>query len=112
MLSDNAGQPRGTPRSISPDICLTCHEAWQKICPQVQLHSSTGAKRDEDLLGFGDAAADALLGTFREIMAVDADERAVFDLEGPRIEASGGVQLVLIHSLQSGDRLVTVYYLF
>jgi len=65
-----------------------------------------------DLLGYGDAAADALLGTFREIMAVEADDGVVFDLEGLRTEASGVVQLVLIHSLQSGDRLVTVFYLF
>ena len=87
MLNDNAGQPRGTPRSVSPDICFTCHEAWQKICPRVQLHSSTGAIRDVDLLGFGDAAADALLGTFREIMAVEVDDGVSFDLKGLRIEA-------------------------
>jgi predicted nucleotidyltransferase component of viral defense system len=38
------------------------------------------ATRDVDLLGFGDPAADALLGTFREIMAV---EPGVEDIELP-----------------------------
>jgi len=45
------------------------------------------ATRDVDLLGFGDAAEDALLGTFREIMAVEVDDGVTFDLEGLRIEA-------------------------
>ena len=45
------------------------------------------ATRDVDLLGFGDAADDALLGTFREIMAVEVDDGVTFDLKGLRIEA-------------------------
>jgi len=45
------------------------------------------ATRDVDLLGFGDAAEDALLGTFREIMAIEVDDGVVFDLKGLRIEA-------------------------
>ena len=45
------------------------------------------ATRDVDLLGFGDAADDALLGTFREIMAVEVDDGVSFDLKGLRIEA-------------------------
>ena len=45
------------------------------------------ATRDVDLLGFGDAAHDALLGTFREIMAVEVDDGVSFDLKGLRIEA-------------------------
>jgi predicted nucleotidyltransferase component of viral defense system len=45
------------------------------------------ATRDVDLLGFGDAAEDALLGTFREIMAIDVDDGVSFDLKGLRIEA-------------------------
>jgi hypothetical protein len=44
------------------------------------------ATRDVDLLGFGDAAEDALLGTFREIMAVEVDDGVIFDLNGLRIE--------------------------
>ena len=44
------------------------------------------ATRDVDLLGFGDAAEDALLGTFREIMAVEVDDGVSFDLKGLRIE--------------------------
>jgi len=45
------------------------------------------ATRDVDLLGFGDAAEDALLATFREIMAVEVDDGVIFDLKGLRIEA-------------------------
>ena len=45
------------------------------------------ATRDVDLLGYGDAAEDALLATFREIMAVEADDGVTFDLKGLRIEA-------------------------
>ena len=45
------------------------------------------ATRDVDLLGFGDAAEDALLGTFRKIMAVEVDDGVSFDLKGLRIEA-------------------------
>ena len=40
-----------------------------------------------DLLGFGDAAEDALLATFREIMAVEVVDGVSFDLKGLRIEA-------------------------
>jgi predicted nucleotidyltransferase component of viral defense system len=45
------------------------------------------ATRDVDLLGFGDAAEDALHGTFREIMAVEVDDGVRFDLKGLKIEA-------------------------
>ena len=45
------------------------------------------ATRDVDLLGFGDAAEDALLATFREIMAIEVDDGVRFDLKGLRIEA-------------------------
>ncbi len=45
------------------------------------------ATRDVDLLGFGDSAEDALLGTFSEIMAVELDDGMSFDLKGLRIEA-------------------------
>jgi predicted nucleotidyltransferase component of viral defense system len=45
------------------------------------------ATRDVDLLGFGDAAEDALLRTFREIMAIEVDDGVSFDLKGLRIEA-------------------------
>ena len=45
------------------------------------------ATRDVDLLGFGDAAEDALLATFREIMAVEVDDGVRFDLKGLKIEA-------------------------
>jgi predicted nucleotidyltransferase component of viral defense system len=45
------------------------------------------ATRDVDLLGFGDATEDALLATFRDIMAVEVDDGVSFDLKGLRIEA-------------------------
>jgi predicted nucleotidyltransferase component of viral defense system len=45
------------------------------------------ATRDVDLLGFGNPEEDALLGTFREIMAVDVNDGLSFDLKGLRIEA-------------------------
>ena len=45
------------------------------------------ATRDVDLLGFGDAAEDSLLATFREIMAVEVGDGVSFDLKGLRIEA-------------------------
>lgn len=46
-------------------------------------HRST---RDVDLLGFGDTADDALLGAFREVMAIDVDDGVRFDLKGLRVE--------------------------
>ena len=45
------------------------------------------ATRDVDLLGFGDASEDALLTTFREIMAIEADDGVHFDLKNLRIDA-------------------------
>lgn len=45
------------------------------------------ATRDVDLLGFGDPAQEALLRTFREVMAIEADDGVVFDLEALAIEA-------------------------
>lgn len=45
------------------------------------------ATRDVDLLGFGDPTHEALLGTFREVMAIEADDGVVFDLNGLQIEA-------------------------
>ena len=45
------------------------------------------ATRDVDLLGFGDPAHDALLGAFREVMAIEVDDGVSFDLRGLRIEA-------------------------
>jgi predicted nucleotidyltransferase component of viral defense system len=45
------------------------------------------ATRDVDLLGFGDPAEDALLATFRDIMAVEVDDGVSFDIGNLRIEA-------------------------
>lgn len=45
------------------------------------------ATRDVDLLGFGDATEAALLTTFREIMAIEAEDGIHFDLKNLRIEA-------------------------
>ena len=51
------------------------------------FHEPYRATRDVDLLGFGDAAEDALRATFREIMAIKVDDGVNFDLKGLRIEA-------------------------
>lgn len=45
------------------------------------------ATRDVDLLGFGDAAEDTLLTTFREIMSIEAEDGIHFDLKNLRIDA-------------------------
>jgi predicted nucleotidyltransferase component of viral defense system len=45
------------------------------------------ATRDVDLLGFGDPAQEALLSTFREVMAIEVDDGVSFDLKGLRIDA-------------------------
>lgn len=45
------------------------------------------ATRDLDLLGFGDPSDDALLATFRDVMAIDIDDGIAFDAIGLRIEA-------------------------
>jgi predicted nucleotidyltransferase component of viral defense system len=45
------------------------------------------ATRDVDLLGFGDPAEEALLATFREIMAVEVEDGVSFDIVNLRIEA-------------------------
>ena len=72
------------------------------------------ATRDVDLLGFGDAAEDALLGTFREIMAVEVDDGVSFDLKGLRIEAIreeveyGGSRLRTTAALAGGRIPITV----
>ena len=44
------------------------------------------ATRDVDLLGFGDAAEDALPTAFRDIMAIEVVDGVSFDLKGLRIE--------------------------
>lgn len=42
--------------------------------------------RDLDLLGFGDPSPDAMLATFREILAQDAGDGVVFDADAPRVD--------------------------
>jgi hypothetical protein len=42
--------------------------------------------RDLDLLGFGDADGASMLATFREIMAVDADDGVTFNIDGLRVD--------------------------
>ena len=57
------------------------------------------ATRDLDLLGFGDPDPDAMLATFREILALDADDGVHFDLDRLRVDRIregvdyGGVRL-------------------
>ncbi|MEO8137918.1 MAG: nucleotidyl transferase AbiEii/AbiGii toxin family protein [Betaproteobacteria bacterium] len=72
------------------------------------------ATRDVDLLGFGDAAEDALLATFREIMEVEVDDGVNFDLKRLRIEAIrkeveyGGSRLRTTASLAGARIPITV----
>jgi predicted nucleotidyltransferase component of viral defense system len=42
--------------------------------------------RDLDLLGFGDPNPDAMLATFREILAQDAEDGVVFDVDALRVD--------------------------
>ena len=55
--------------------------------------------RDIDLLGFGDDDSEAMLETFRDILAVEADDGVQFDREALKVErirdhlAYGGVRL-------------------
>lgn len=55
--------------------------------------------RDLDLLGFGDADSEAMLGTFKEILSVPADDGIEFDVDALRIDRIrdemeyGGVRL-------------------
>jgi predicted nucleotidyltransferase component of viral defense system len=72
------------------------------------------ATRDVDLLGFGDAAEDALIDTFREIMAIEVDDGVSFDLNGLRIEAIreqveyGGSRIRTTAALAGARILITV----
>src|SRR5260370_11261814 len=42
--------------------------------------------RDLDLLGFGDSDPDAIIGAFREICALKADDAVAFDIDGLAID--------------------------
>ena len=42
--------------------------------------------RDLDLLGFGDPSSEAMLATFRDILAEEADDGVVFDADGLRVD--------------------------
>jgi predicted nucleotidyltransferase component of viral defense system len=42
--------------------------------------------RDLDLLGFGDSDPDTMIGAFREICALKADDAVVFDLDGLAVD--------------------------
>lgn len=67
-----------------------------------------------DLLGFGDAAEDVLIGTFREIMLIEVDDGVTFDLKGLKIEAIreelayGGSRLRTTASLAGARIPITV----
>ena len=66
--------------------------------------------RDLDLLGFGDPSADAMLATFREILAQDAGDGVVFDADALRVDRIreeleyGGLRLRTTASI-SGARI-------
>jgi predicted nucleotidyltransferase component of viral defense system len=66
--------------------------------------------RDLDLLGFGDPNSDAMLATFREILAQDATDGVVFDADALRVDRIrdeleyGGLRLRTTASI-SGARI-------
>src|SRR3546814_5930137 len=66
--------------------------------------------RDLDLLGIGDPSPDAMLATFREILAQDAGDGVVFDAEALRVDRIreeleyGGLRLRTTASI-SGARI-------
>jgi len=66
--------------------------------------------RDLDLLGFGDPEPEAMLATFRDILAVDADDGVTFGLDALRIDRIreeqeyGGLRLKTTASI-SGARI-------
>ena len=66
--------------------------------------------RDLDLLGFGDPSAGAMLATFREILAQDAGDGVVFDVDALRVDRIreeleyGGLRLRTTASI-SGARI-------
>lgn len=61
-------------------------------------HTNRGT-RDLDLLGFGDSGDERILGVFRDVMAMEAPDGVVFDVDGLRIDQIrealkyGGVRL-------------------
>lgn len=63
------------------------------------------ATRDLDLLGFGDPSEDAILATFREILAQDVEDGVLFDSKALRIDRIreeteyGGLRLRTIASI-------------
>lgn len=69
--------------------------------------------RDLDLLGFGEASEQRLLGTFREVLAIAADDGVAFDLAALRIDPIreeqeyGGVRLRTT-AMVSGARIAVV----
>lgn len=66
--------------------------------------------RDLDLLGFGDSEPEPMLATFREILAIDADDGVTFDVDALRIDRIreeleyGGLRLKTTASI-SGARI-------
>ena len=66
--------------------------------------------RDLDLLGFGDSEPEPMLATFREVLAIDADDGVTFDVDALRIDRIreeleyGGLRLKTTASI-SGARI-------
>jgi len=73
-------------RAASPWNCCSRGTRWSACCRRLSL-SPHRATRDVDPLGFGDTADDALLGAFRDNMAVEVDDGVTFDLKGLKVEA-------------------------
>jgi predicted nucleotidyltransferase component of viral defense system len=77
------------------------------------LPETARGTRDLDLLGLGDASEQRILGIFREVLAIDADDGVAFDLDALQIGLIreeleyGGVRLRGAASL-SGARIAVV----
>lgn len=74
-------------------------------------HRST---RDLDLLGFGDPEPETMLATFREILALDADDGVKFDVNAVRIDRTreeldyGGLRLRTTASISGAMISLTI----
>lgn len=72
------------------------------------------ATRDLDLLGFGDPSPDIMIATFREVLAVDAADGVVFDLDALRVDhiredlEYGGLRLRTTASIGGARITVTI----
>lgn len=72
------------------------------------------ATRDIDFLGFGEPSPDGMLQVFREVLAVDADDGVVFDIDALKVDrireevAYGGLRLQTSATIDKARIKVTI----